>query len=861
MPVVHDSKGRRRVRPSVEALESRRLLASFVVTNTADTGDGSLRQAILDADANPGLDTISFDIPGGGVRTIAPTTPLPDVTDPAVIDGTTEPGYSGTPRIELDGGNIFLGGPEASEDIPVPSVNGLTLAGGDSLVKGLDINRFSGYGIGLSGDGNTISGNFLGTDPTGALAEGNGLGGLFAETLNNQIGGPVASDRNVISGNDGYGIVLASQGGMPTHDQVQGNFIGTDATGVKDLGNAYDGINIESSDNLIGGESAALANTIAFNGRVGVQVGYYNIQTGVDGNAILGNSIFSDVGLGIALGYPSPIQQPPVGSGPNRGISTPQLTSAYSVNGGTAVEGLYLGTPNTTYRIELFADTAPDPSGYGQGRTFLGATDVTTDSSGRADVFATVPTGSLAGEYLSDTATDPRNDTSEFAPTLPILSAPTADLSASEAGSPMTIPAGGDIAYILSAASAGPNRATNVTLSDVLPSGVTFVSANPTQGTATFANGTVTANFGTLDNGQSAGLVLVVRPSQVQPITNTVTVRADQADPNPANDTATVTTTTLPPPPADLSVLVTAAPPAIALGQTLTYSIAVTNDGPSPASGVVVTNVLPAGSSVISSQSTQGSLSTANGTITASLGLLAPGASALITIVVKPGAEGTAVDSATVSADQPDNNLANNTSVLASPVAAGPTPAPDTTAPTVLAQKLTLSGRAITSIVLTYDKAMAAATVGNLANYTIRDLGAKGTTSATGPKVPLASATFDPATETVTLVPRKPLAIGRFYELILDGPRTPGITDASVIPLDGDRNGLADGIYTSLFGRGTPTRPNSLQIGATVPQPPPGSSTTTTRTRNKLVHHDESTTRVSPARVHTPKARHPRATG
>src|SRR4051794_34774789 len=95
-------------RPVLEGLEGQTLLANFLVANTNDSGDGSLRQAILDANGAAGLDTITFNIPGTGVQTISPTSQLPDITDPVTIDGTSQPGFSTTPVIELSGANAGI---------------------------------------------------------------------------------------------------------------------------------------------------------------------------------------------------------------------------------------------------------------------------------------------------------------------------------------------------------------------------------------------------------------------------------------------------------------------------------------------------------------------------------------------------------------------------------------------------------------------------------------------------------------------------------------------------------------------------------------------------------------------------------
>jgi hypothetical protein len=163
-----------RFRPLVECLESRLAPSTFTVVNIDDNGPGSLRQAILDANANIGvLDTICFNIPGSGVHTITPLSPLPALTDTAgvVIDGYTQPGSS--PNTLADGDNavlrIELNGSSAGA-----SADGLVITGGSTTVRGLVINGFREYGILLqSSGGNVIEGNFIGTDATGTSALGN----------------------------------------------------------------------------------------------------------------------------------------------------------------------------------------------------------------------------------------------------------------------------------------------------------------------------------------------------------------------------------------------------------------------------------------------------------------------------------------------------------------------------------------------------------------------------------------------------------------------------------------------------------------------------------------------------------------
>jgi parallel beta-helix repeat protein len=253
---------------------------TFSVTNTNDSGPGSLRQAILDANANSGVrDTIAFNLPGPGPHTITPLTPLPTITDPVIIDGTTQPGFAGRPIIELNGASAGAG------------ATGLTISAGNSTVRGLVINRFNGNGIWIdTKGGNVIQGNFIGTDVNGAAALSNDNDGVaITGAPYNTIGGLTAEARNLISGNAGPGISIYDSGA--TGNQVQGNFIGTDVTGASRLPN-YEGVAIAigASGNTIGGTAAGAGNLISGNEFAGIYIG-----GSATGNQVQGNYIGTDV--------------------------------------------------------------------------------------------------------------------------------------------------------------------------------------------------------------------------------------------------------------------------------------------------------------------------------------------------------------------------------------------------------------------------------------------------------------------------------------------------------------------------------------------------------------------------------------
>ena len=178
-----------------ETLQERRLLATYVVSNTEDSGTGSLRQAILDSNASPVRDTIAFVI-ASVPKSIEPKSELPPISDPVTIDASTQPGYAGTPLVELSGKQLSNG------------ESGLNLNAGLSEVRGLVINRFPGFGITIEGPGgNRIESNYVGTDLTGQLAKGNGLSGIqVLNSDNNRIGGPGIG--NLFSGNGWEGVMF-----------------------------------------------------------------------------------------------------------------------------------------------------------------------------------------------------------------------------------------------------------------------------------------------------------------------------------------------------------------------------------------------------------------------------------------------------------------------------------------------------------------------------------------------------------------------------------------------------------------------------------------------------------------------------
>jgi hypothetical protein len=323
-------------------------------------------------------------------------------------------------------------------------------------------------GIFLLGNDNVVQGNYIGTDATGtvSLTDGNSLQGIWLQgilanlgTSGNTIGGTTAAARNVISG---YlqDVVFQNQG--TTDNVLEGNYIGTDATGTKafnypggpdfDPGSQYGVFSVDAIGNVVGGVTPGSGNLISGISGDGVSVGTGTLR-------VEGNSIYNNGGLGIDFsvsGTPlPPVLNDSLGhSGPNNYQDFPILNAATGSSTDTLITGTFsAGTlnsqpfePNTTFIFDFYANPSPDPTGYGQGQTYLGFATVTTDANGylasspdgsavinnpdtaNATFTADLTVGNLSGQWISATATDQpvtigasTNGTSEFSPDVPVL--------------------------------------------------------------------------------------------------------------------------------------------------------------------------------------------------------------------------------------------------------------------------------------------------------------------------------------------------------------------------------------------------------------------------------------------------------
>ena len=365
---------------------------SLQVTTTDDSLDpGTLRSAILCANATPNIDRdgdlipdpdpISFNIPGGGPHTIEPLSELPTITDAIHFDGTTQPGFAGVPLIEINGrlagtGSVGTG------------ANAFVFVGGagGSIVESLVINRFTGRAIEIADatGGHIITGNYIGTDVTGAIAAANGGPDLSGSVwIGDTADGNMISE-NVISGNHNIGMLIGSDG-----NTIRANYIGTDVGGTIDVGNGADGVMLLGSDNLV------RDNLISGNDDNGLV-----IQEGGERNVVYGNLIGTDVTAGVDLGNSS---RGVLLNGANNDIGSERVSDRNIISGNDSVgilvvssdnwiAGNYIGTDiSGTTAIPNFNGIAVqgsnniigvDPDGEGRGNLISGNMATGVDFSG-----------------------------------------------------------------------------------------------------------------------------------------------------------------------------------------------------------------------------------------------------------------------------------------------------------------------------------------------------------------------------------------------------------------------------------------------------------------------------------------------
>jgi CSLREA domain-containing protein len=351
--------------------------ATIYTVNTSDDGDTvctaahcSLREAIKAANVSPGHDQIVFDIPPGGAETIRPVGgSLPAVMDPVTIDATTQPGYSGSPIIEVDG------------SVAGPGSVGFDIPAGQSVIEGFVVNGFA-TGIRLAGaNGTTIFGNYLGTDISGGVPRAN-VFGVFVASADNTIGGTTPNKRNLISGN-GDGILL---GNGATRNLILGNYIGTDAHATFALSNSIGvHVNNDVGGNIVGGNLSGDGNLISGN------------QTGISfdfagsGNLVQGNLIGTDA----------------------TGLAAISITGQVGILV-TSSSGIVIGGPSTANRNVISA-TPPAGSTYKGSTTWWRTTTSVLESTGRPRL-ETRPAASLWTQATTRWASDCRARRSKAAP-------------------------------------------------------------------------------------------------------------------------------------------------------------------------------------------------------------------------------------------------------------------------------------------------------------------------------------------------------------------------------------------------------------------------------------------------------------
>ena len=365
-------------------LEDRQLLSTFTVTSTGiDGSTGTLLWAInqVNADTGPFPDTIDFDISGTGPFTISPTSALPTINNPVVVNGYSQPGSSENTLTQGDNAVIMI----ALNGSNTSSSDGLAIAGGNSVVEGLAIGNFGNAVHIETNGGDLVTGNFIGTDATGENSQAVAIGVFVDNVAGNTIGGSTPAARNIIAdgttaGNVSAGVNLS--GTNATGNLVLGSYIGTDAAGTKALGNSLGvWVDYDSSSNTVGGSQAGAGNLISGSTYAGIQV-----DTGANDNLIQGNYVGTNASGNAAIpnGYPGYDFVPGVllyGASNTVGGTSSGTGNLISGNGGDGVDIIYQAAQYNLVEGNLIGTDASGTGNLGNQEggvsIFYGASDNT----------------------------------------------------------------------------------------------------------------------------------------------------------------------------------------------------------------------------------------------------------------------------------------------------------------------------------------------------------------------------------------------------------------------------------------------------------------------------------------------------
>jgi uncharacterized repeat protein (TIGR01451 family) len=416
-----------------------------------------------------------------------------------------------------------------------------TMVGSNAIADGNVISGNLLDGVLITGDtarSNTVVGNLIGLAANGqGMIPNQGAGVTLLNASDNDIGDNLAQSPNYIGGNTGPGVWLFGEGS--TGNIVTNNVIGL-AAGAFIYPNSS-GIVIDgASNNFIGsGPLGAPQNVIAHNKGDGVRV-----LTTARANFIRWNSIYENDELGIDHSNDGVTanDQLDLDAGPNMLQNFPVLNVATIDAAGLHVYGTLSSTPLAEYQLDFYSNELCDPGNYGEGKTFLGFTNITMDATGAARFHVVLPVVPIT-HFITATAIDTSSNTSEFARCIPIsLPGEYADLSITVTDSVDTVDRGDSLTYWLKVVNDGPSSAVDVVVKDTLPDVVTFLVDSSSQGMCTYSDRVLTCLIPSLAPSTEITIKVFTHADSAGEAVTKTSVTSSTVDPNPTNNRALDTT-------------------------------------------------------------------------------------------------------------------------------------------------------------------------------------------------------------------------------------------------------------------------------------------------------------------------------